>query len=309
MNDEVKTMEQTIENIEEKIETTNTSEVITSEVENENIEFSSKTNEEQIIESLDPTNEQTEEESTEEPEAISNETSEGATESLSPQPSVLNPQSAEQLEIIDTDEYKSEEEKEESSLGSIADALRNDLKSQVEAVLFVSDTPLKAGAIAKMLNTSYEDVQSALVKLIQEYEDRNGGLEIGTNDGYIIQVRTQYLNIVTDMMPLELNPGPMRTLSAIALKEPCLQSVIIDMRGSGAYDHINELVEMDLVTKKPQGLSYTLKTTQKFQQYFRLTKDANVIRDRLQAEAAKRAKEKEKLEEENNMPAEEIASV
>ena len=218
-------------------------------------------------------------------------------------------ENAEQLEIIDTDEYKSEEEKEKSSLGSIADALRNDLRSQVEAVLFVSDSPLKAGAIAKMLNTSYEDVQSALVKLIQEYEDRNGGLEIGTNDGYIIQVRTQYLNIVTDMMPLELNPGPMRTLSAIALKEPVLQSIIIDMRGSGAYDHINELVEMDLVTKKPQGLSYTLKTTQKFQQYFRLTKDASVIRDRLQVEAAKRAKEKEKLEEENNMPAEEIAQV
>lgn len=280
-------MEQTIENIEEKIETNNNEEAITSEAENESIEVSTETSEEKNIEGLDSSDEKAEEET-----------------------SIVIPtaETSEQLEIIDTDEYKSEEEKEESSLGSIADALRNDLKSQVEAVLFVSDTPLKAGAIAKMLNTSYEDVQSALVKLIQEYEDRNGGLEIGTNDGYIIQVRTQYLNIVTDMMPLELNPGPMRTLSAIALKEPCLQSVIIDMRGSGAYDHINELVEMDLITKKPQGLSYTLKTTQKFQQYFRLTKDASVIRDRLQVEAAKRAKEKEKLEEENNMPAEELAA-
>ena len=144
-----------------------------------------------------------------------------------------------------------------------------------------------------MLNAAYDDIQSALVQLIQEYEDRNGGLEIATDDGYIIQVKTQYLNIVTDMMPLELNPGPMRTLSAVALKEPVLQSEIIDMRGSGAYDHINELVEMDLVTKKPQGLSYTLKTTKKFQQYFRLTQDANKIREKLQEEALRRAKEKE----------------
>lgn len=190
------------------------------------------------------------------------------------------------------------EETSESSLGGIASALKSDLKAQVEAILFVSDTPLKTGAISKMLNASYDDVQSALVQLIQEYEDKNGGLEIGTDDGYIIQVKTQYLNIVTDMMPLELNPGPMRTLSAIALKEPVLQSEVIDMRGSGAYEHINDLVEQDLITKKPQGLSYVLKTTTKFQQYFRLTKDANKIKERLQEQAAKRAKEKQKLEEE-----------
>ena len=195
----------------------------------------------------------------------------------------------------------------EHSLSGIASALKSDLKAQVEAVLFITDLPLKTGAISKMLNASYDDVQSALVQLIQEYEDRNGGLEIGTDDGYIIQVKTQYLNIVTDMMPLELNAGPMRTLSAIALKEPVLQSEVIDMRGSGAYDHINELVEMDLITKKPQGLSYILRTTKKFQQYFRLTQDANKIREKLQEEATRRAKEKEekKLAEAENVPVQE----
>ena len=192
------------------------------------------------------------------------------------------------------------EPQEPRALGGISSALKSDLKAQVEAVLFVTDTPLKTGQISKMLNASYDDVQSALVQLIQEYEDRNGGLEIGTDDGYIIQVRIQYLNTVTNMMPLELNPGPLRTLSAIALKEPTLQSQIIDMRGSGAYDHINELVELELITKKPQGLSYILKTTKKFQQYFRLSKDASVIKEKLQEEAVKLAKEKEikKQEEE-----------
>ncbi len=197
-------------------------------------------------------------------------------------------------ELANEEEIIAEEDTNtEHSLSGIASALKSDLKAQVEAVLFITDLPLKTGAISKMLNAAYDDVQSALVQLIQEYEDRNGGLEISTDDGYIIQVKTQYLNIVTDMMPLELNPGPMRTLSAIALKEPVLQSEVIDMRGSGAYDHINELVEMDLVTKKPQGLSYILRTTKKFQQYFRLTQDANKIREKLQEEATRRAKEKE----------------
>lgn len=180
----------------------------------------------------------------------------------------------------------------------ISSALKSDLKAQVEAILFITDLPLKTGAIAKMLNASYDDVQSALVQLIQEYEDRNGGLEISTDDGYIIQVKTQYLNIVTEMMPLELKAGPMRTLSAIALKEPVLQSEIIDMRGSGAYDHINELVELDLITKKPQGLSYLLKTTKKFEQYFRLTQNATMIKEKLKEETLKRAKEKEEKKKE-----------
>ena len=215
-----------------------------------------------------------------------------------------NKNQKEEIENKSTDQEEEQviiEPQEPTTLGAIASALKSDLKAQVEAILFITDIPLKAGAIAKLLNASYDDVQSALVQLIQEYEDRNGGLEIGTDDGYIIQVKTQYLNIVTDMMPLEVKAGPMRTLSAIALKEPVLQSEIVDMRGSGAYDHINELVEMDLITKKPQGLSYILKTTKKFEQYFRLTQDASKIREKLQEEAIKRAKEKEKKKQEKEL--------
>src|SRR3989338_11616198 len=89
----------------------------------------------------------------------------------------------------ETSKIKEEIQQEPSTLGAIANALKSDLKAQVEAVMFITDTPLKTGALAKMLNASYDDVQSSLVQLIQEYEDRNGGLEIGTDDGYIIQVR------------------------------------------------------------------------------------------------------------------------
>lgn len=210
-------------------------------------------------------------------------------------------ETSEQVEEIKEEEQEElsiELKAETSTMGAIASALKSDLKAQVEAVLFVTDIPLKTGAISKLLNVPYDDVQSALVQLIQEYEDRNGALEIGADDGYIIQIRTQYLNIVTDMMPLEINPGPMRTLSAIALKEPTLQSEIINMRGSGAYDHINELVEQELITKKPQGLSFILRTTKKFQQYFRLTQDASKIKERLQEDTIKRAKEKERQKQE-----------
>lgn len=214
----------------------------------------------------------------------------------------------EEIKEEEQEELSVELNSETSTMGAIASALKSDLKAQVEAVLFVTDIPLKTSAISKALNLPYDDVQSALVQLIQEYEDRNGALEIGADEGYIIQIRTQYLNIVTNMMPLEINPGPMRTLSAIALKEPVLQSEIINMRGSGAYDHINELVEQELITKKPQGLTFILRTTKKFQQYFRLTQDASKIKERLQEDTIKRAKEKQKQDEAANLTQEEPAS-
>lgn len=204
----------------------------------------------------------------------------------------------------ETPEIKNiEESTEQETLinSGITSALKSDLKAQIEAVLFVTDKPLKTGAISKLLNVAYDDAQSAIVQLIQEYEDRNGGLEIGTEEGYIIQVKIDYLNIVTEMLPLELNHGPLRTLSAIALKEPALQSQIVDMRGSSAYEHINELVEQGLITKTPHGLSYILKTTNKFKQYFRLSKEGDLIKQKLQEEATKLAKEKaekKKVEEE-----------
>lgn len=206
----------------------------------------------------------------------------------------INENEIEEIEVLEP----VNEQEEITTIPQISSALKSDLKAQVEAVLFVTDTPLKTGAIAKMLNAAYDDVQSALVQLIQEYEDRNAGLEIGTDDGYIIQVKLQYLNVVTEMMPLELSPGPLKTLSAIALKEPVLQSEIIDIRGSSAYEHISQLTEQELLTKKPQGLSYLLRTTKKFQQYFRLTQEANKIKEKLQKEAQKLAKEKEKRKEE-----------
>lgn len=191
-------------------------------------------------------------------------------------------------------------QEEGSTFGALASSLQSDLKSQIEAVLFVTEQPLKTGAIAKLLNAAYDDVQAAIVQLIQEYEDKNGGLELGTEDGYIIQVKIQYLNIVTEMMPLELNPGPLRTLSAIALKEPVLQSIVVDMRGSSAYEHINELVEKDLVIKKPQGLSFVLRTTKKFNQYFRLTQEASKVKEKLQEQAARLAKERRQQQEEES---------
>ena len=159
------------------------------------------------------------------------------------------------------------------------------LKSQLEAILFLSDKPVKAAAMARIVSQDVQVVRQALLELIHDYEERDGGLEIADEDGYIIQVRDAYASIVDEFAPMEMPVSLVRTLSAIAIKQPVAQSEIIKIRGAGAYDHIKELMVRELILKKEEGgRSPLLSTTKKFQEYFRLTQDAKVLRTQLNSE-------------------------
>ncbi|HEY9787864.1 MAG TPA: SMC-Scp complex subunit ScpB [Candidatus Obscuribacterales bacterium] len=155
------------------------------------------------------------------------------------------------------------------------------LKAKIEAVLFLTEKPMRAQAIARIVNEDVQIVRQAILELIHDYEERAGGLEIADDDGYIIQVKDEYSAIIDEFLPLEMPVALLRTLSAIAIKQPVAQADIIKIRGAGAYDHIKELVERELISKKEDGRSPILTTTKKFQEYFRLTQDAKSLRHQL----------------------------
>jgi segregation and condensation protein B len=64
--------------------------------------------------------------------------------------------------------------------------------------------------------------------------------------------------------------GVLRTLAAIALKGPIAQTDLVELRGSGAYQHVQELVERGFVQKRraTNGRSYRVQVTDQFYQYF-----------------------------------------
>ncbi len=112
-----------------------------------------------------------------------------------------------------------------------------------------------------------------------DYSARDGALEIDDENGYILQVKEDYIDIVEKLVPVDLSQAVMKTLSVIALKEPVRQSYVKDLRGAGAYDHINELLAKGLISRKKDknGRSFNLKTTQKFREYFKLQGDTNAL--------------------------------
>ena len=112
------------------------------------------------------------------------------------------------------------------------------LKSRIEAVLFTTAKALSAKEIGEILEADTETVEEALLELIMDYSSRDGALEIDDENGYILQVKEEHMDIVEKLCPVELKPAVLRTLSVIALKEPIRQAVLKDMRGSNAYEHV-----------------------------------------------------------------------
>ena len=153
------------------------------------------------------------------------------------------------------------------------------LKARVETVLFVTAKAISSQEIAEILSENVDDVEEALLELIMDYSSRDGALEIDDEDGYILQVREEYIDIVEKLVPVELTQAVMKTLSVIALKEPVRQSYVKELRGASAYEHIHELLQKGLISRKrdSNGRSFNLRTTQKFKEYFKLKGDTELL--------------------------------
>ena len=159
-----------------------------------------------------------------------------------------------------------------------------DIKSKIEAVLFITSKAMQPIDIAQILGLEEEVVENALLDLMFDYSSRNGALEIDDEDGYIIQVRAEHMDIVEKLCPVELSPAVLKTLTVIALKEPIRQTTLKELRSS-AYEHIAELLEQGLIskTKDKNGRSFNIRTTKKFQEYFKLKGDIKALVKRLDA--------------------------
>ena len=147
--------------------------------------------------------------------------------------------------------------------------------TKIEALLYIKGKPLSLTEIAVSLQDEPDAIEEALIQLMNDYAHRDSALEIVENNlGFSLQLKSVYETLLKESIPAELGKGALRTLAAIALKHPVLQSDLIEMRGSSAYQQVGELVELGFIRKRPQadGRSYWLEVTDKFHQYFEIDK-------------------------------------
>jgi segregation and condensation protein B len=147
------------------------------------------------------------------------------------------------------------------------------LASQIEAILYLKGQALDLAFIAECAGCDRDAAETAMMELMDDYAHRDSALEVvETPLGYTLQLRGSFQTLVDKMIPAEIGTGALRTLAAIAIKGSISQSELVELRGSGAYQHVQELVEVGFVRKRRQAgnRSSLLQVTEKFNRTYEI---------------------------------------
>mgnify|MGYP001490026758 CR=1 FL=1 len=148
---------------------------------------------------------------------------------------------------------------------------RISLPARLEAILYLKGKPLSLSELSEFSQATTSEVEQGLLALMATYAQRDTALNIEENKGrYSLELRSGMGELVQNLLPVDLSLATLRTLATIALKKRILQSDLVDIRGSGAYDHIKELISQNFIERKRQseGRSYWLTLSEKFHRTF-----------------------------------------
>ena len=151
-----------------------------------------------------------------------------------------------------------------------------ELVTRIEAVLYLKGKPVTKKSLSEITMSNINAIDDALKVLKLKYSHSLSALDLIENNNSISLELKQALNeFVEDLLPAELKTSVLRTLATIAIKKKIVQSDLILIRGSGAYDHIKELLNKNLINKRKQkdGRSYWLTLSEKFFQTFAVSNE------------------------------------
>ncbi|MBI5804343.1 SMC-Scp complex subunit ScpB [Candidatus Pacearchaeota archaeon] len=140
---------------------------------------------------------------------------------------------------------------------------------KVEAALFISGRFLKMPELIALTDVSPILLRKILSDLEDKYKE-SGIKIIEKNNAWKMDVDENFTWLVNKFASgkSEFTKAEQETLAVIAYKQPIKQSVIINVRGNKAYDHIRMFVEMGLINKKKTGHTAELTINDKFYDYF-----------------------------------------
>ncbi|MEM2142853.1 MAG: SMC-Scp complex subunit ScpB [Candidatus Thorarchaeota archaeon] len=152
----------------------------------------------------------------------------------------------------------------------------NDDLVTLEAALYAAGRPLSLQELAAIIDKAESTTLKLLRELSFDYEQRGGALEVVElpRDRFVMQLRAELTPRVSKLIPGGLlSYATLQTLVFIALKQPILQSDLVDLRGTHVYEHVRELEEKKFIESRPEKRSKVLTTTQLFADYFGLDPD------------------------------------
>ena len=146
----------------------------------------------------------------------------------------------------------------------------------LEAALYATGRAMTLQELAELIGKAESTTRKLLEELGFVYSKREGALEVVglPRERYVLQLKPELTPRVGKLIPGGLMSfSSLQTLVFIALKQPIVQSDLVNQRGTHCYDHIKELTEKKFVEAIPEGRSKLLKTTPLFADYFGLDPD------------------------------------
>jgi segregation and condensation protein B len=152
---------------------------------------------------------------------------------------------------------------------------------KIEAALFLSARFLSIKELVLLTDINPLMLKELLEKLQQKYDSEDSAIEIVKRENmWKMDVGQEYVEMINKLATgsSEFTKAEQETLAVIAYKQPVKQSVIINIRGNKAYEHIRHYIEIGLVVSKKAGHTKELKLSDEFFNYFHLQKkDGKVV--------------------------------
>jgi segregation and condensation protein B len=125
----------------------------------------------------------------------------------------------------------------------------------IEALIFVSEEPLSAKAIADVLKEDKQVIGEAVAALAEEFNGRNGGLQLRElAGGWQFATRPEYHEHVRAFLKTrpsaKLTIASLETLAVIAYRQPVTVPEILEIRGVQSPSAIKTLLDKKLIVAK-----------------------------------------------------------
>jgi segregation and condensation protein B len=155
------------------------------------------------------------------------------------------------------------------------------LKAIIEAVIYVTDSPLSAEQIGSALGEPLDKVQAILAKLVADYAAPSRGLSVReVAGGYKMATKPEHhediRKFVRSLQPaFKLSLAALETLAVVAYKQPVTAPEIMEIRGVQGAGVLKTLLDRKLIAtagrKDVLGKPILYKTTQEFLLHFGLS--------------------------------------
>ena len=157
--------------------------------------------------------------------------------------------------------------------------------AKIESALYSAGRPLSIEDLIRASGTESRPKTLALLdSIMKKTKNAFKSIEIVIlpDGNYVFQLKPEYSSSIRKYAskPI-LSKATQKTLSYIAFEQPVSSKQLVEIRGSGVYVHLKELRQLDFIENQNIGRMKIYSTTEKFQKYFGISGDINILKERL----------------------------